>query len=159
MKKQFYLTILFFFLIGIFFGQTTKTSETTCFLKFDSLLSKLNSDKIVFKKNNDLDTIKSKPYLDSINWFMSRHPTAIIEIKLKKGFNTQYCSTKLGQLQAEQIVRYLINSGTNYRRLAFNGTHCDGQLMVADENLKANPHDKNKLTTIVSIISFDYIDK
>lgn len=90
---------------------------------------------------------------------MSKYPTAIFEIKLKKGVDKQYCATELGRLQADQIGRYLINNGANHRRLAVNGTHCGGRLMVIDEDLKANPQGKNKLTTIISILNFDYVDK
>ena len=159
MKKQYCLTITLFFVINLLLGQTTKPVEARCVLQFDSLLTRLDYDKIVFKKNNDLDTLKSKLYLDSINWFMARHPKARILIKLKKANNSQYCATDLGQKQAEQIGRYLIHNGANYYRLAINGTHCAGQFMITDEDLKTKPRFSYKLSTIVMILAFDYVDR
>jgi hypothetical protein len=118
---------------------TTKFLDLDKIVLKDSIGSELLTDKIYFSKNNNLDTIKSKPILDSIVWFFKKHPDLTCEMTLKKGNEIigsgQYRDTKLGIKQTDQISLYLSSKMSLQGVIVTHFIVC-GSPIVTDEEMK-----------------------
>src|SRR5690349_3373392 len=116
MNMQRFTLLILILATFLSFGQRDKKKFVTTFSQFDmakhsdSTVWEIRTDKIKFLKNNNLDTVLSKSYLDSICWFLSRHPYTVVEILLKKddSFSNEYRHNKTAQLQTQQIANYII---------------------------------------------------
>lgn len=159
--------VIIFTLTSVFtFGQQPKRKFTKTFSQFDlakhsdSTAWEIRTDRIKFIKNNKLDTISNRPYLDSICFFLSRHPSTIIEILLEKddSFGKEYRHTKIAQLQTQLIIDYLIKRGIDHQRLLGNVIKC-GPLIITDEHLKdSKPKKTNVIMTIIRVLNEDFKD-
>jgi len=148
------------------FGQIAKKRFVSTFSQFslakhsDSTAWEIRTDKIKFLKNNHLDTSSSKLYLDSICLFLSQHPTAVVEILLKKddSFGNEYRHSKIAQLQTQQIVDYIIKRGVDQQRLLGNAIKC-GPLIITDEHPKdPAPKKTNIIVTSIRVLNEDFKD-
>ncbi len=162
MKKI--LIILSLLFSNIIFGQKNyNLFETTTFTSFDSIHPWLLTDKIIYSKNNIVDTIKSKPYLDSIAWCLNRHSTIMVEICLKKGatFFNEYIETNAAKTQLESLVQYLVLNNKIPKERILTCHINSGSIRVTDEDLKNSKEKKldKTLRTIIRIVNFDYIPK
>jgi hypothetical protein len=159
--------VIIFILTSVFtFGQPLKKKFTRTFSQFDlakhsdSTAWEIRTDRIKFLKNNQLDTISNRPYLDSICFFLSRHPSTIIEILLEKddSFGKEYRHIKTAQVQTQQIVEYLIKRGVDHQRLLGNVIKC-GPLIIMEEHPKGSkPKKTNVIMTIIRVLNEDFKD-
>jgi hypothetical protein len=166
--------IIFFLLISISlltFGQIDKKIFATTFYQFDlsrhtdSTLWELRTDKFIFSNKSKLDTLTSGPHLDSLIWFLTRHPHTVIEIILKKddAIDGKYSKTKIGQSQTQQIVNYLSTKGIDHRRILANDIHCGSPLIIDDSTKISKPPaplpKRTKIIwTFIRVLSEDFVD-
>jgi hypothetical protein len=120
--KKFLLIPLFTTVISLSFAQN---NESTSFCQLDIATKDLSgnkdllTDKILFSKNNKLEVKKSKSALDSMAWFLTRHPKTIISITLLKYQAVPLTNTdsQPDQEQLKQIAGYLSKKGINSKRI------------------------------------------
>ncbi|MCE3228320.1 MAG: hypothetical protein K0S32_2871 [Bacteroidetes bacterium] len=166
MSLKYTVTIFLLILSPLAFSQTKKSSPVTNFHQFDlikkndSVRWAMTTNKIKFSKTH-LDTIKSKPYLDSIDWFLKKHPYTRVEIFLSKDDTPSkpYGKTDAAQSQTKDLVEYLMKKGTDIQRLLHNGS-CDCLRMKADDKPVVIPKKKNTgiIFTHIRILSEDFKD-
>ncbi len=167
---------IFFFLILTSLGlraqylENQKRSAST-FEEFDQLrntdstLWKIETDQIRFTKKDRVDSLVSQPSLDSIVWFMRRHPYTVIEIYLKKDdwLTKKYKTTVSAQKQTQSILDYLIRNGINKKRL-LTTTLSSGPLLMPEDSppppasKKVQPKRTGIIWCSVRVLSEDYRD-
>jgi len=136
------------------------------FYQFDTVHGKLQTDKIFFLKNGELDTVKSKLSLDSILWCLQRNPTIVVEIFLSKNsiWGYDYQNSKTGIKQLRSLASYLVNiKKVQTGRITSLGSQCD-PFLVSDKDIKNAEEAKirKKDTTVRTnfrILSRDYRPK
>jgi hypothetical protein len=162
MKKILLIIIIFFYQTS--FGQKKKTLyETSTFLAFDTIYSSLRTDKIVFLKDNSVDILKSKPYLDSLVLSLSNNPTIVVEVCVIKGYDLtrKYRESPTGQKQAQSLVDYFVKEkDIPPERIRSCGIYC-GQVLITEEDLRNTEQKKKDITirTNIRIINKDFRPK
>lgn len=144
-----HLTYFLFIICFFTFSQTPKNNPVSTFHQFDlikksdSVVWTLQTNKIKFIKSS-LDTIKSKPCLDSIHWFLTRHPNARVEILLMKNDRPgkEYRTSAIAQNQTKQLVEYLMKKGIDIQRLLHNGNCNCLELKGPNEDVKKRKANK-----------------
>jgi len=148
-------------------GQTAtkiKKVDVHYFLQFESAILKdstypyLLTNNIFLTAKSDIDTIKSKPTLDSIIWLFNKYPSLLCDGKIYKG-NNPLRFTKLRYKPEGQIETYLskkIPPGI----FSFFTIHCGvgNSSEGPNYNLKKQDTDKT-LTLIIRLYSRDILDK
>jgi hypothetical protein len=149
MKK--FLTIVILILsLSVSFGQK---NQCTTFHDFDISANTLSdareivTDKIVFSGDNTLDIKKSKPTLDSLVWFLNRHPKAIISIILLKAQSITSKDTQFGQKQCNQVVDFLSKKGIHSKRV-----------ISAVSYIRENSTEQTIIKTRIRLLSQDFSD-
>lgn len=139
------LILILTFLVYFSHGQTSTFSQLDLVTSSDA--KELVTDKISFLKNNNLDIRKSKPTLDSIIWFLLRHPKIIISLTLMtaKTDSLKNADSQLRREQSKQIVNYLSKKEINAKRIVSSVSYA-GQ----------NPNDDQTVKIRIRVLSQDF---
>jgi outer membrane protein OmpA-like peptidoglycan-associated protein len=146
------------------FGQQNNKKIASSFYQFDSITNtdfasqEIQTDKIKFSNNGELDSVASKTTLDSIVWFLGRHPKVIISLTLLKvdaslGENK---NRKLSQIQTNEIAEYLSKKGVDQLRILRLVSYVRASSLTIENTKKTRSKSTKNIVTRIFVLSDDF---